>query len=49
MGWLTWLVSQWDDVEAIIRTRQRGPWFYVIYESKLVELDLPSPSQGLSP
>jgi hypothetical protein len=43
-GWLTWLISQWDDVEAIIRTRQEGPWFYVIYEHKLVELDLPNPS-----
>ena len=44
-GWLTWLINQWDDVEAIIRTRQSGPWFYVIYEHKLVELDLPSPSR----
>lgn len=41
-GWLTWLVNQWDEVEAVIRTRQIGPWFYVIYEHKLVELELPS-------
>lgn len=48
-GWLTWLVNQWDDVEAIIRTRQVGPWFYVIYESKLVELDLPDQAEGTRP
>lgn len=43
-GWLTWLIGHWDEVEAIIRTRQEGPWFYVIHEHKLVELELPIPS-----
>jgi hypothetical protein len=41
-GWLTWLVHQWDEVEDIIRTRGLGPWFYVIYEHRIVELPLPA-------
>jgi hypothetical protein len=42
-GWLTWLVGQWDEMENIIRNRGAGPWFYVIYEHKIVELALPKP------
>lgn len=42
-GWLTWLVGQWDEMEKIIRNRGPGPWFYVIYEHKIVELTLPTP------
>jgi hypothetical protein len=40
-GWLEWLVRQWDELEEIIRTRGPGPWFYVIYEHRIVELPLP--------
>jgi len=36
-GWLTWLVSRWDTVEAIIRSRGPGPWYYVIHETRVVE------------
>lgn len=43
-GWLTWLVGRWDEMETIIRTRRAGPWFYVVYEHKIVELDLPEPA-----
>jgi hypothetical protein len=25
-GWLTWLVSQWEEMEKIIRNRGPGPW-----------------------
>ena len=39
-GWLEWLVRQWDELEEIIRTRGPGPWFYVIYEHRIVELPL---------
>jgi len=39
-GWLTWLVRQWDEVEKIIRTRGPGPWFYVVYQHRIVELPL---------
>jgi hypothetical protein len=42
-GWLTWLVGQWDEMENIIRNRGAGPWFYVIYAHKIVELALPKP------
>jgi hypothetical protein len=42
-GWLTWLVRQWDQVEEIIRTRGEGPWFYVIHEHRIVEVEVPKP------
>lgn len=41
-GWLTWLVRHWDEIEDIIRTRPRGPWFYVIYERSMAEIEVPS-------
>jgi hypothetical protein len=40
-GWLTWLVRHWEEVETIIRTRGPGPWFYVINEGNIVELEIP--------
>lgn len=45
-GWLTWLVRQWDELEKIIRTRGPGPWFYVIYEHRIVELPLSRENQS---
>jgi hypothetical protein len=45
-GWLTWLVRQWDEVEKIIRTRGPGPWFYVVYEHRIVELPLRQEGRG---
>ena len=38
-GWLTWLVRHWDEMEHIIRTRGSGPWFYVVYERNIAELE----------
>jgi PIN domain-containing protein len=40
-GWLTWLVRHWEEIEIVIRTRGPGPWFYVVYEGRLVELAVP--------
>lgn len=42
-GWLSWIVRQWDEIEHIIHTRGPGPWFYVIYERSVVELEIPDP------
>lgn len=47
-GWLTWLVRHWDRVEEIIRTRGPGPWFYVITERAVTELDIPDPASTSS-
>jgi len=41
-GWLTWLVRHWHEMEKIIRTRGSGPWFYVIYERNIAELEIPT-------
>lgn len=42
-GWLIWMVRHWDEMEHIIRTRGSGPWFYVINEPNIVELELFTP------
>jgi hypothetical protein len=39
--WLTRLVRHWDHIEEIVRTRGKGPWFYVINEHSVVELEVP--------
>jgi len=39
--WLTRLVRHWDHIEEIVRTRGPGPWFYVVNENSVVELDVP--------
>jgi hypothetical protein len=40
--WLSRLVRHWDAMEEIIRTRGPGPWFYVVNEGAVVEVDFPS-------
>jgi len=39
--WLTRLVRHWDHIDEIVRTRGSGPWFYVINENSVLELDVP--------
>ena len=38
--WLTRLVRHWDQMEEIVRSRGPGPWFYVVNENSVVELDV---------
>jgi hypothetical protein len=40
--WLRRLVNHWDDMEEIIRTRGPGPWFYLINDHNIVEVELPA-------
>jgi len=39
--WLTRLVRHWEHMEEIVRTRGPGPWFYVVNERNLVEIEVP--------
>ena len=39
--WLVRLVRHWDEMEEIVRSRDAGPWFYVINEHRVVEIDVP--------
>ena len=38
--WLVRLVRHWDQIESTIRNRGPGPWFYVINEAAVSELDV---------
>jgi hypothetical protein len=39
--WLVRLVRHWETIEQIVEDRPRGPWFYAINETSVVEIDLP--------
>jgi PIN like domain len=38
--WLVRVVRRWDDIEHVLRSRPEGPWFYLINENGLAEVQL---------
>lgn len=38
--WLVRLVRYWDQMEQVVADRGRGPWFYLVNENGLVELNV---------
>lgn len=38
--WLVRLVRHWETIETIVRVRGAGPWFYVVNEQRVIEIDV---------